>query len=327
MEELVSVIIPVYKVEKFLARCIDSVLNQTYKNLEIILVNDGSPDNSLAICRKYAKSDTRIKIIDKKNGGLSSARNAGLDLMNGRYVCFVDSDDVIVPDFVETLYNLSLKYNSLLVQCECEHVYPTTVIQDAKHILDYKKTAQEIFLSKSREFSVRAWDKFYHESLFSDLRFPEGIIYEDDVVAYKILYKAREIVITSRRLYYYYQTNDSIMRNSNKYVREDFIGIYKDQISFFETRNETELVDISKKELAIRLMLCYIKCKANKSNTNDKEALFKAFKFNYSSINNTKLIFLKEKIIMKFFRLAPNLFSWIENSLDLRMKFKIRRKK
>ena len=120
MTDLVSVIVPIYKVEKYLGKCVDSIINQTYKNLEIILVDDGSPDNSGKICDEYAKKDNRIKVIHKENGGLSSARNAGLDVATGEFIAFVDSDDRIHLDFVEKLYRAIKEENADIASCYVE---------------------------------------------------------------------------------------------------------------------------------------------------------------------------------------------------------------
>ena len=117
MEQLVSIIVPIYNVEKYIKECIDSIINQTYKNLEIILVDDGSPDCCPKICDEYSKKDKRIKVIHKENGGLSSARNAGLDVAKGEYVSFIDSDDVVDEKFIETLYNLCIENNCDISEC------------------------------------------------------------------------------------------------------------------------------------------------------------------------------------------------------------------
>ena len=119
-EDLISIVIPVYKVEKYLEKCVESVINQTYKNLEILLVNDGSPDNCPKICDEYAQKDNRIKVIHKENGGLSDARNAGIDVAAGKYIAFVDSDDYVSNDYIEYMYNLIKEYNTQMATCETE---------------------------------------------------------------------------------------------------------------------------------------------------------------------------------------------------------------
>ena len=143
MEDLISIIIPVYKVEKYIYKCIDSVLNQTYKNLEIILVDDGSPDKCPEICEEYAKKDNRIKIIHKKNGGLSDARNAGLKVATGKYIGFVDSDDYIEKDMYQVLYNNIIKTNSDISIVNLKEVKENEIIEnnvkDEQNTIEYTK--------------------------------------------------------------------------------------------------------------------------------------------------------------------------------------------
>ena len=178
-KDKISVIVPVYNVEKYLSKCIDSILSQTYKNLEIILVDDGSPDSSPKICDKYKERDNRIKVIHKKNGGLASARNAGMDIATGKYIGFVDSDDMIAEDMYEVLLENMIKSNAEIAVC-----YKTDILenlQTGKGIVEELNKTQALKkMVLGIEFGSHACDKlFKREILVSDIRFPEGKTYEE----------------------------------------------------------------------------------------------------------------------------------------------------
>lgn len=214
-EELISVIIPIYNVEKYLKTCIESVIQQTYKNLEIILVNDGSTDNCLNICNKYKKKDNRIKVINKKNGGLADARNVGLENSTGIYVAFVDSDDFIEKDMYEMLYQ-DLKVNRAdIVGCDY-YIYNTLKYSKSDNITKGKKimTTEEalIKMNQLRGFGVSACNKLYRKEIFKEIRFPVGKISEDWFIMYKILDKAKKIVYNPVAKYYYRQRTGSITK-------------------------------------------------------------------------------------------------------------------
>lgn len=210
----ISVIVPVYNVEEYLPRCLDSILAQTYENLEIILVDDGAKDRSGAICDEYAAKDPRIKVIHKENGGLSSARNAGLDMAEGTYIAFVDSDDWIEPEMYGHMLSLMDKYGAKLV---CAGRYDVSEKTGEKTVgLCPKKeeavTAEElggrIFLWDGCDSS--ACDKLYHHSLLDGFRYPEGKVCEDVPVTYKIVLKAGQAVLCDRPFYNYYHRSGSI---------------------------------------------------------------------------------------------------------------------
>lgn len=229
MNELVTVIVPVYKVEKYLYKCVDSILAQTYTNLEIILVNDGSPDNCGDICDEYVLKDSRIKVIHKENGGLSSARNAAIDVMSGDFVTFIDSDDYVDSHYVEKLYN-ALKDNNADISICAEEYILETINSDLKSIgrpfeffsgLKVMTCEQAIIYCLQQElFEAAAWAKLYKSSLFDEVRYPEGYAYEDQGTTYKTFLKSNIIVFISDRLYFYLQRGGSILHsntNSKKY--------------------------------------------------------------------------------------------------------------
>ena len=209
---LISVIIPVYKVEALLARCVDSVLAQTYQDLEIILVDDGSPDRCGEICDAYARKDPRIKVIHKENGGLSSARNAGLDIARGEYIAFVDSDDWIEPEAYETMLSLAEKKNVKLVCAGRYDVYGEEKIlglcPEREETVSGETFAGMIFRWDNCDSA--AWDKLYHRSLWETARYPLGKICEDVPVTYRLALAAEEVALCPRPVVNYYHRPGSI---------------------------------------------------------------------------------------------------------------------
>lgn len=210
---LISIIIPVYNVENELDRCIVSVLKQTYTNLEIILVNDGSTDNSGNMCEDYKKEDTRINVIHKKNGGLSEARNYGIDKATGDFITFIDSDDYVTEDYVEYLYILMVKNDADVSIVENKRVWRDTDKLDElvceEITFNSIEAVEDLFYQKHIENS--AWAKLYKRKLFEEIRYPCGMLYEDLATTYKVLLKADKIIWTNIQKYYYYQRDNSIM--------------------------------------------------------------------------------------------------------------------
>lgn len=213
MGELISVIVPIYKVEPYLRKCVDSILNQTYQNLEIILVDDGSPDNCGLICDEYAQKDSRIRVIHKPNGGLSDARNAGMEVMSGNYVAFVDSDDWIEPEMYETLLTQLKKYNADMsfggVTDDLERDGAVTSVKTSQ----YGDTpfAEDKLAAMKRYFhgSWAAWDKLYRASLFDGIRYPVGEINEDEAIVLHLLDRCERVCYTNQVFYHYMKRENS----------------------------------------------------------------------------------------------------------------------
>ncbi len=207
MDKKISVVVPIYNVEQYLRRCVDSIIGQTYKDLEIILVNDGSTDGSLNICREYEKADSRIKVIDKQNGGLSSARNAGIDIMTGKYVVFIDSDDYIAYNMVERLYSIAVAEKVNIVCCRFFKFNDETTgfkadkTQPIK-LLTGKEAMYQMFFSGGIGWS--AWNKIYLSKLFDTIRYKEGVYMEDMSTTYLLYEQCERVAFTSEKLYYYY---------------------------------------------------------------------------------------------------------------------------
>lgn len=215
-QPLISVIVPCYNVEEYLPRCVESVLNQTYRNLEILLVDDGSPDRCGEICDGYAAVDSRVKVIHKENGGLSDARNVALDVMKGEYVTFVDSDDYVAADYVEYLYKLMEEYGvKLSVSRHQEFKDGASVSVEIRTCpVASESVGQDEGLAcmfYQHAFDTTAWGKMYHRSLFSDgIRYPEGWLYEDLPTTYRLMMKCDYIAFGNYRNYFYRIRSTSI---------------------------------------------------------------------------------------------------------------------
>ena len=213
-QEKISVIVPVYKVERFLSKCVASICGQTYPNLEILLIDDGSPDNCGAMCDAYAREDSRIHVIHKENGGLSSARNAGIEAATGSYLAFVDSDDWIAPDYCETLLMAALENHVKLVCCGRYDVEEATGVQTVglcpprQEIVSGQELVSRIFQWDGMDSA--AWDKLYHKSLFQEIRYPVGVYYEDIPTTYRLGLLAQSAALIPKPLYYYFHRAGSI---------------------------------------------------------------------------------------------------------------------
>lgn len=218
-KDLISIIIPIYNVEKYLNKCIDSVINQTYKNLEIILVNDGSTDNCGNICDQYKKIDKRIKVIHKKNGGVSSARNVALSNIKGEYIYFIDSDDYIEKDTIELLFNNIIEFDSDIACCnyykEYDNEKKDIIISNLKQIMNREEFLNSILNDNS--ISGYLWNKLYKRELFDkNIRFDESIkIMEDLIVNLNITKNISKISYVDKPLYHYVQRSNSALNSKD----------------------------------------------------------------------------------------------------------------
>ena len=229
---LISVIVPCYNVERYLPDCIESIIHQTYKSLEILLVDDGSPDRSGAICEEYAKKDERVKVIHKPNGGLSDARNAAIDISKGEYLTFIDSDDTVSLDHVSTLYGLIKKYGCLLSVSQWQTFREGTTLKINQKIIKeicYNTPKEAVTaMYYQEEFDNAVCGKMYHKSLFNELRFPKGLIFEDDYTVYRLLFNSNKVAYSNRITYYYLLRNNSIEGESfSEKKMESALAVFK----------------------------------------------------------------------------------------------------
>jgi glycosyltransferase involved in cell wall biosynthesis len=236
MNEVISVIVPVYNVEAYVRQCVDSIVSQTYKDLEIILVDDGSTDSSGEICDYYATVDSWVKVIHKKNGGLSEARNVGLQHSTGEYIGFVDSDDYIAPNMYELLHNMCKEYDVKLACCrwcfESEDGNDSFSVPEPTHIKRVVKDDELLmaFLTNRGNIfaSISVWDRLYHRSIIQNLTFPRGKCYEDLVYSVKAVINAGECGYVDEAFYHYRIRKDSITQEDFK--RSVSVRVYTDEI-------------------------------------------------------------------------------------------------
>lgn len=248
MEALISVIIPVYKVEDYLKRCVDSVLAQTYQNIEIILVDDGSPDHCPKMCDDYAKKQEKIRVIHQGNKGLSGARNAGIDAAQGEYIAFLDSDDLWSPYFLESLYDAMIQNNADISQCRWEYMHGDSLKEAydpnvAKHCFSGREMLANLYI-RTGAYYVVAWNKLYKRKLFETIRYPEGRIHEDEATTYRLFDLAEKCVFVDNALYGYYvgSNGTSITRNGFQLKKLDWCLANQERVAYFIEKGYRELI-------------------------------------------------------------------------------------
>ena len=225
---MISIIVPVYKVEPYLKKCIESIINQTYRDIEIILIDDGSPDRCGEICEEYAEKDSRIRVFHTENRGLSAARNYGIDKANGQYIGFVDSDDWIEPAMYEVLLKTAKESGSEVVQCGFYKDYPTTSEIIATPANTYTSVeALQAYLDG--EFRSSVWGYLWEKECFSEVMFPEGHVYEDLVLIYKFFSAIRSVTTINTPLYHYVQREGSICFSHDMNNLIDLWRAYKER--------------------------------------------------------------------------------------------------
>lgn len=295
-------IIPVYKVEPYIRRCINSVISQSYQNTEIILVDDGSPDNSPGICDEYAKKYKNIFVIHKENGGLSDARNAGLSYVlekadSNDYITFLDSDDFVHEDFAKELVNLCLQNSCGIAQCNYEKGEADIFTPKDSKANVFTQTSEQALLGYTLKSQCCA--KIYRADVFKSVRFPVGMLNEDEFVIYKFVYNAKKVAFTDKNLYYYYQHGTSIMdeiakKLKNNPHRYDYLKAYEERISFFKKEKKHDLVLKTHEKICTDIILRY--CEQMSLNKKDRDEEVKKYLETYRK--NFKIM-IKRKIPFK----------------------------
>ena len=242
MSKLVSIIVPVYKVEQYLKRCMDSVLNQTYKNIEIILVDDGSPDNCPALCDEYAKIDSRVRVIHKENGGLSSARNVALDSVKGDYIFFVDSDDWLALDTLEVL-NEYLEKDYDMISFQRTYLTEEKVVEKGEKNPKDMDVSQYIDASFLGRYDFFVTTKIFKTEVFNNVRFLEGRNYEDLEIMHRLFLNMKKVVGLDYFLYYYWKGNEGAITNTitMKNIKDHYLSaneIYQACRKYLEDRGK-----------------------------------------------------------------------------------------
>ena len=235
--ELISIIVPVYNIEKYVAKCLETIRNQTYTNIEVIVVDDGSTDNSGVICDTIASLDNRINVFHRKNEGLSAARNFGIEKASGKFIVFIDGDDQVDISLIKHLYSLVHDDNVQIGICDLAHSYDDSEIvykeESRRRVYNSSKAITEMLYQKS--FLVSVCAKIYPKEYFRDLKFPKGLIYEDAAVMCRILEKAETIAYSDARLYAYIHRDGTITTNRFSDKDFDIIPISKNIVEHYRT--------------------------------------------------------------------------------------------
>ena len=263
---LISVIVPVYRVEKYLERCVKSILSQTYKNLEVILVDDGSPDQCPAICDACAEKDARVKVIHQENKGLSGARNAGIDAASGEYLAFVDSDDYVSPHFIEELYQLLQDTGCAIGQCRFSYVKGDGLVEEGDSafcIYRGESLMEQLYGPEEKATCfVVAWNKLYRAELFKEtgIRYPEGRIHEDEATTYRLFHEAKKLAFLDRALYGYYTENGGSITSVFSAKRLQWLTAHEERIAFFKKNGYEKLLPAAYRKLCDACITFYFRC-------------------------------------------------------------------
>jgi len=305
MTDKISIIVPVYNADKYINRCLDSLLNQSYENTEIILVNDGSKDDSAGICEQYKAIDPRIKLIHQINQGQSVARNEALKIATGNYICFVDADDYVSSEYVYKLYKLMQDNNSDISMCDFTYFYDKKlkkdVISNGKNIVKML-SAKDMLLNMHKvknELYVVVWGKLYKKELFTGIEFPSGRICEDQAVLYKLYDNAKIIAYSDEILYYYFRNNQdsSTFQLKHKFY-EDLYAVLEEEIEYMKLKGYEDIIPEIKKTFMFWLLDYYRKLK-NATDSKKKKGILKKYRELYRSIRPL----IKENMYRSFYYL------------------------
>lgn len=239
----ISVIVPVYNTERYIHRCLDSILTQTFENFELILVDDGSTDASGGICDEYALRDSRVQVFHQENSGQAAARNYALDWIfansESKYISFVDSDDWVHPQYLEIMRDGLIQFAVNICQCGHLETDSTEIVPEVHKTISCI-TPDEQYLN---HYSAFMWDKLFSKLCWKDIRFPEGQVYEDVAIWYKLLFQEKRLALTENKLYYYYINQESTARKDWTPAKLAQISAWEDQLRFFRKRGDQELLE------------------------------------------------------------------------------------
>jgi len=299
----ISIIIPVYKVEKYLSRCLDSVLSQTYTDFEVILIDDCSPDSSGAICDEYAKKDKRIKVIHReKNGGASAARNLGLETCKGKYISFVDSDDYIVPEYLGTLVNVLESNQADVAQCGFYHVVNEVVEKNEQVTFQENYTKEQAYGllygdGRNDVLNFLLWNKLFKKEKIQNLRFVEGLRCEDVIFISEVVMAVDKVVYKAIPLYYYCRHDDSVMGIMQQDKR-DMISSHI--LAYREVAISAENASLYVQTLSnARLAIFYVSAIKNKMLKGNQQlkTMFKEDKKRFAFLKNKRIPLIKRIVL------------------------------
>ena len=314
MEDLISVIVPVYNVQEYLKKCIDSIIKQTYKNIEIILVDDGSTDNSGKICDEYKKIDKRIKVIHKENKGLSDARNVGIDIATGKYVTFIDSDDFVSDIYIEYMYSIMKKTNSDIGICKIKVIYDRNIKEQRKIDIEpkiYNKIQAFENLLYSEGIDVAANAKIYPKYYFDDIKYPINEKYEDVAIIYKIFEKTTQIAYGNLECYYYYVRIGSISKSGFNKGELDYLKNTEQMLTYLENNYKELKQAVTRFRLYSRFRILRILLFSETKDEKLKETMIKDIKKYYKKILKDKRAPKRDKLAIYFFNMGLPIFKFV----------------
>lgn len=313
----ISVIVPVYNVEGYLEKCVDSIINQSYKNLEIILVDDGSTDNSPVICDSYAEKDNRIKVIHKENGGLSDARNAGIKVASGEYLGFIDSDDYIDTRMYEILHSNIEKYQCDLAVCSFYHSYKSGNVCKGNNTKNIEVMDSKQSIKNLNCIHPMAWNKLYKKSIFNNLLYPVGRYNEDTFIIMDILTSIESCVVVDEPLYYYVMREQSITKARFQKKHLDIIDAWKRNLNIISAKYPelTEFIE-SKLHSAHFQVIDKIIMEPNYKDFQEYLILRDYIKDNFKKIISSKYITVKRKIMCMLLLTTPGAYRVINLKIN-----------
>lgn len=306
-EVLISVVVPVYNVEHYLKKCVDSICHQTYRNLEIILVDDGSTDCSGSLCDEFATSDSRIRVIHKSNGGLSDARNAGMELASGEWWMFVDSDDYIAPDTAETLLLAAVENHCEIAICNMMRIY-----EDGKQEPFYcPVTEPTIWAGEQRFETLRqpsVCNKLFRADLFKELRFPKRKFYEDTFVYHVLAHRANRIALTGLSGYYYLSRRESILGQSQFTDRYfDYVEAIHERAMFLFNHGVSRYGEEACLSLYAAIVNSTKNIRKTPQNAEHFQRMWEWYELAYRNLMSSPDTSIKQKLRLFFLKYAPKI--------------------
>lgn len=321
-----SIIVPVYNTAVLLDRCIESLINQSCKDIEILLVDDGSTDNSRQVCAYWAEKDSRVKYIHQENGGLSRARNTGIDNACGQYLCFVDSDDCVSPFFVENLLNMAATAGTKIAVCGYRITDETTTVdmmavptaEFITEILDTREYFERIYTDKEIIYVI-ACNKIFHRSIFDSLRFEKGKLNEDEGIIHRTISQCENIAVNYRPLYFYTMRQGSIMKSGGfRPAKMDILEFWQDRMDYFRQNGWYDLVYFTMKNYLVKCLELYNSIDSETPDgTAYKNLLIQAYKTMLSDMKNNPVCSRKFTLQMNYYGLFPKKFKDVDRKTFL----------
>ena len=312
LKPIISVVVPIYNVERYVDQCIKSILNQSFDKFELILVDDGSPDNCGLICDRYATIDDRIKVIHKENGGLSDARNAGIEASDGDYITFIDGDDYVCKWYLETLYLYQVEYKADIVQAKYTY-YPSELIKKVEHhdplFINNGDEAFKSLLMRG-EASEASCVKLYRKTLFDTIRFPIGRINEDTLTTYKLLKCSKTCVFIADPIYFYRYNNSGILHSPFSEIRFSILTVFDEMEQFLGEDKASFMNELMYYKIR-RTLFFYNQCVALTGRKRYKNRLEIIRNELYQYRNYYHLLERKYQLLLQLLHVSPSVYDWL----------------